>query len=539
MATPTSGHVITMAVLCACASPTPTTQPPYLLAGEDAETFEPAMHAGYRSYVQARKIAIECARALGMRDGDSVLPDMRVTYLGRFEYRGDWSSPHSRRVSDLRGAWLHSDRLRACVVDEHSVGPGDKRLRTHSIACGASSLSFDYLPLDAEAAPDPATAPWDRWRPRGTDDADAFALTRMPWPHATVREATHAASLRWLDTTTCNGETCDVLSLGRDGEAIELLIRRRDHLPARIASVQPSPHRPDRTVWVDFSDYRDVAGFAVPTRRRETRSSASRMARIEHDLDLPEPTEVEPSVFDVPEPARDRVTDWAVPAEPAPSDALPQPQEIAPGVFTLDLPSGDCQTMFVTMADHVIAFEAPVDDALSGKVLAAIAAAVPDKPLRYVVVSHHHGHYVGGVRAFAEAGCEIVTTPGNAELVRSVATWPRQGRHSTAIPELLVVRDRHVFEDATHRIEVHDLGPNAHTDEYLISYLPRAKLVFEGDLGTFPLDGSPDPDPWSQALLAGIERLGLDVDRIVQCWPRRDQKHVASFADLEAVGRTR
>jgi len=158
------------------------------------------------------------------------------------------------------------------------------------------------------------------------------------------------------------------------------------------------------------------------------------------------------------------------------------------------------------------------------------------------VFGHHHPHYSGGLRPLIHAGATVVTTAGNVPLIEDLARRPHAlapdalAREPRA-PQFLVVDGRHVFADAGHTLELHDIGPHTgHTDSYLVYDFPREGLLIEGDLAWFPDSGAvPRARPATLGLARAIESLGLDVAKIVQTWPLAGQLQVAERARLDAI----
>ena len=61
-------------------------------------------------------------------------------------------------------------------------------------------------------------------------------------------------------------------------------------------------------------------------------------------------------------------------------------------------------------------------------------------------------------------------------------------------------------------VELHDIGPTSHVDEIVLAYVPKEKLVFQGDLLILPERGEPGPANTLTAEFArAVDRLGLDV----------------------------
>jgi glyoxylase-like metal-dependent hydrolase (beta-lactamase superfamily II) len=360
-------------------------------------------------------------------------------------------------------------------------------------------------------------------------------------PHAVLREAVQrAATLRFIGEQVVGEAACDVIGyVDGDGRAASLVIDRGTHLLARWERLVPHPQLGDTAEWLVFRSYRAIDGLQVPTQIVERwlneDSAETRDVTLE-DIRRGRPLEV--SAGEAPASAAGWIGLEAV----APSArATTTVVEIAPELFLVELPDEDVKVLFAVFDDHVIALDAPLRSEAGEAILAEIRRHAPGKPVRYAVFSHHHPHYLGGLRPFIAEGATLVTTPGNVALVRDYARRahalePDRLEHSPREAKILAVEKRHVFEDRGHTLELHDIGPaTGHTREYLVYYFPRLHVLVEGDLASFPASGEVRrARPGAIGLATAIRELGLDVRTIVQTWPLLGQKRTATRADLEA-----
>ena len=93
-----------------------------------------------------------------------------------------------------------------------------------------------------------------------------------------------------------------------------------------------------------------------------------------------------------------------------------------------------------------------------------------------------------------------------------------------------------MLSDASSTLELIDVGAvSDHTDEYVVFYLPEHRLLFEGDLGWLP-SGEADAFAGQRArrLLALIEGLDRQVERVVQSWPLEGQRRVATIEEIRS-----
>ena len=104
--------------------------------------------------------------------------------------------------------------------------------------------------------------------------------------------------------------------------------------------------------------------------------------------------------------------------------AFNEVREIAPGVFfrysaisaTDPKVFGGSNNIWVVFEDYVMVFDANFPKE-AGDVIDAIRKTT-DKPIRYVLDSHHHGDHAYGNAIFAKAGATVIAQTNCARLLR-------------------------------------------------------------------------------------------------------------------------
>lgn len=72
-----------------------------------------------------------------------------------------------------------------------------------------------------------------------------------------------------------------------------------------------------------------------------------------------------------------------------------------------------------------------------------------------------------------------------------------------------------MFQDDKHVVELYDVGPNPHANEILIAYLPKEKILFQGDLLSTAANGTiPIAQDTTVKFAESLQQLGLDVEKI-------------------------
>jgi len=214
--------------------------------------------------------------------------------------------------------------------------------------------------------------------------------------------------------------------------------------------------------------------------------------------------------------------------------------ELQPGVLTFTAKDLDGRTVVVEFADHLLAIDAPLSSALGEQIVEAIRGRFPTKPLRYVLFGHFHPHYTGGLRAFMAAGAKVVAPAGCAAFAAEIAgrpftlepdAWARAARSA----QIESFSGSRVFEDAGQRLEAIDIGrKSAHTDEYVVFYLPRTRTLLQDDIGwSVARDGTLSFGPRARGLREALTERKLDIQTLWQSWPTSSSRPSISFAEFE------
>jgi hypothetical protein len=219
--------------------------------------------------------------------------------------------------------------------------------------------------------------------------------------------------------------------------------------------------------------------------------------------------------------------------------AEPKIVPLAPGLWAAEMEDIDSRSMIVEFSNYLAVIEFAVGSANGERLVDSAHRKWPKKPVRYALFSHYHPHYLGGVRAMIAEDATVITTPGNEAFVREISTLPFESKPDrlARTPRRLKIRtfaDRFELADSTNRLVAINYGERSqHTDEFVVFWFPRAKLLFETELGWFRVDGKLRASRRAAPLLAWIGEQKLDVDRIVQSWPMRGNDASVTRAQLE------
>jgi hypothetical protein len=227
--------------------------------------------------------------------------------------------------------------------------------------------------------------------------------------------------------------------------------------------------------------------------------------------------------------------------DPARAPSPPRVEEIADGIWSIERDQIDSRSLVVEMADSLVVIESAVGSPQGEELVRIIHERWPGVPIRVFMFSHHHPHYLGGVRAFMAEGATVLTTRGNENYVTQMGM-----RYFTLEPDALALNPKFlevvpfdrkiVLSDARNEIVAIDIGPlSSHTDEFVIFFFPRQKLLFQAELGWSMPGGTLRASRRAAGLLQAMQDNHLHVDRLVQSWPIVGNQREMTFTDFRAL----
>lgn len=200
-------------------------------------------------------------------------------------------------------------------------------------------------------------------------------------------------------------------------------------------------------------------------------------------------------------------------------------QKLADGIWLVA--GGTHNSVAVEFRDFVTVIEAPLNEERSLAVLGEVSRLIPNKPIRYVVNTHHHFDHSGGLRTYLAQGATIVTHQRNREYYDRVLFNPaprtlQPDRFSTYYPYFVggrrplpieTVNQKFVVSDGVRTLDLYPMQGLNHNANMLIAYFPKEKILVNADLYTPPAQGAqaPPPNANMRSLNQNIQRLKLDV----------------------------
>jgi glyoxylase-like metal-dependent hydrolase (beta-lactamase superfamily II) len=298
--------------------------------------------------------------------------------------------------------------------------------------------------------------------------------------------------------------TMDVIDIAPGGgDRITLAVDADTHLPSSLSWTASDTNLGDVTYRTYFLGYENEKGLRLPYGFNTTmdfRNVVWQKLWVDH-YTIDGPSE------DLAAPAAVRAASTPQPAAPV-VEAVP----VAKGIWYLR--SGQGNSTLYEFNDHLTLFECYGSEALCKAVIEKARATVPAKPLTEVIVSHHHFDHSGGLRAAVAEGLTIITQRGNADFFPEVTARPAKMAPDALArnPKPIRIRpvDDHLkLQDSSMEVDVYRVVANNHMADGVFAYVPRDRLVSEGDL----VDEGWDVVWWGNSYPESVQQWKLTVEK--------------------------
>jgi glyoxylase-like metal-dependent hydrolase (beta-lactamase superfamily II) len=316
-------------------------------------------------------------------------------------------------------------------------------------------------------------------------------------PHGLVRAA--FANNAMVTKKTIEGREMTVVSFTVQGRHKVVAYANDQNAIEKVESSYGHPVVGDMKVVTYYGPYRDFAGVKFPTKI------------IQYQDGLPSLDVTVTAVRANP------TVDIEVPSNVRSEPVTVKSEKVADGVWFIG--GGSHNSVLVEMKDYLIVVEGPLDELRSTTVIAEVKKLVANKPIKYLVNTHHHFDHSGGVRAYAAEGVTIVTHElSRPAFEKALAnTWnlsPDRLAKSKKKPTFQTMGDNMVLTDGARSVELYQIVGSGHHDGIIMAYLRKEKLLVEADVFS-PFGIPKTPNPYSVNLEANVRRLNIEVQQIL------------------------
>jgi glyoxylase-like metal-dependent hydrolase (beta-lactamase superfamily II) len=321
-------------------------------------------------------------------------------------------------------------------------------------------------------------------------------------PRLLVRALENPDSITALGDQTVGGRSMPAVAIKTRAGTFTVLFDRTTNLPAIVRTRDVDNVYGDSNYDLVLSDWKDVGGGA---KRAHTLSfqlngiEVQRLSLKQVTTDTPLPADTFAVNDDVKAKAKTAAADapyqWVLRrmflGRLMDSDKVYYPEnggfklvELAPNVQ--HVVGGSANNLIVATKDGIVIVDAPVDNGQSRWVIDAAKAKYPGKPIKQLVLTHHHMDHTGGTRAYVAEGAEIVI-PGQArpfveKMIQAEYKLAPDALAQQPKPAKIVdVKDAMSLKDETIEINLINI-PNPHADGMIIAHVVGPNLVWVTDL---------------------------------------------------------
>jgi glyoxylase-like metal-dependent hydrolase (beta-lactamase superfamily II) len=359
--------------------------------------------------------------------------------------------------------------------------------------------------------------------------------------------ASHQAT---LTTQNTNNRTVHVVTWESDvkspsGKPYKLAGYINDqHIVDRVETWLENPVFGDMLVQANYTQYRrNHQGLMYPGMETESRGGQT-LYPIQIFSALANPPQLAQYLQPVQVPGNAATPPAAPPATPAAPPAT-RAEKLANGVYRI---TGGYVAVAVEFSDHILLFEAAgQSEARAQAVMAEAKRVIPNKPIRYAVLSHHHFDHTSGIAAVVAEGSTLVMHESDKDFFERALGAPRTLKPDAIAtsgkkPVIEGVGEKRVFQDAMRTAELLHIQGLPHAEDMLVLWLPKEKIVVTADLYTAPAPNAPVANPpqiSAVVMMANFDRLGLDFDTMVSVHAPTPDVPITRASVLAALGRTK
>jgi glyoxylase-like metal-dependent hydrolase (beta-lactamase superfamily II) len=270
----------------------------------------------------------------------------------------------------------------------------------------------------------------------------------------------------------------------------------------------------DMHIVATYTGWRDFSGVMAPSKIVQTRGGWP-FFEVELTAAKANPPDVA-TLVPPPAPAGGRGGPGGG-APPAPAPMTVTSEKLGDGLYRLTTGPGSYDSVIVEFKDYVMMLEAGQSQARALAYVAETKKLIPNKPIRYVMNTHPHADHTGGLPVLVAEGATIITQKNNEEFLEKALDTPRTLLSDSLSQnpkkvKIETVAEKRVYSDGTRMVEMYHIFPAPHSNGLIIAYIPKEKVIFQGDFSVNP--GEPANDH-VKALVPVLERLNLDFDRYI------------------------
>lgn len=350
------------------------------------------------------------------------------------------------RVAEYENAAFREDASRSRAEPNGGgavplMGTGEQR--TSSFMRGASAW---YM-----VGPAPVAAPVAK-------DTRVHDLWTTPHGVIKVAQANNAtAAMRTIDK-----KMLTAVSFSVPGRYRATALSNAAGMFEQIESTQPHPVMGDIARVIRFSYYKDTCGVKFPTRIQQSICGYPVLDMTVSDVTPNAPAGIE------------------VPALVTTFTKTIVSNKVADGVWYKAV--GSHNSVVIEMKDHIVVVESPLYDGRAVPMLAKAKKLSHGKPIRFVVNSHHHFDYAGGLCSAVAEGAALLTTVLARSFFETAMANPnsiKPDAMQTSCKKAIVIsaNGKRSFTDGARMKDVYYMEGSVHADGFFYGASAQRKTA--------------------------------------------------------------
>jgi glyoxylase-like metal-dependent hydrolase (beta-lactamase superfamily II) len=358
-------------------------------------------------------------------------------------------------------------------------------------------------------------------------------LRELERPIVVIEMKQHPERISDIADQKVDGRTYGAVQYRGDYGTFIVMFNAETNLPVRVRTLDWDEAEGDSVYDAEYSDWRDIGGAKVPFHTLYTLNGIkiidSRISDAKVNSALEAGTfSIPPALLDSaarPAASSDTPFQWIIRRQLAgfylDSDAKYTDDgdslelvDIGPNISqvrghnrALNL---NLNTIFIATNSYLIAVEAPNDDGQSIQSIDLAKKKYPGKPIRYLILTHHHAEHIGGMRTYAAEGTTIVVAKGNGDYFRQVLARPEKlnpnAPKKAFAAKVIEVDGKWSVNDGGRTVDAYVID-TSHAANFLVPFVPDAKLAVVTDLAV-PGEAVRS-NAWVTDLVKGMDKWGI------------------------------
>jgi len=304
------------------------------------------------------------------------------------------------------------------------------------------------------------------------------------------------------------------------------------NLVERVETLIDNPMLGDTPVIFIYSDYKDFGTLRFPSHITQIQGDHPTLDVTITDVKANAPVTIEAS------------RDGGEGAE-LPKGQMPPTEKLADGVYLIR--GAGTISLAIDFKTYSVVLEGPTSEERAQAIITATRQLIPNKPIKYVINTHHHFDHSSGLRTFVAEGVTIVTQAVNSQYYEKVFAPPhtlntelslkQRGKQKVKVE---TVQEKKIITDGNQTIELYHLQGNMHNAGILIAYLPNEKILVQADMFAPPADPNGRALPintYTQNFLENLDRLKLDIGQVISIHYPADGRKITYANMMRSLGK--